>query len=91
MALTVAPASEAAWANFLLMEPPALNRAMSTPEKLRQGRHPPSVVYSTKPLAAFYHKGKVPRLLSVSSSMVCVAPSHSTVLPADLHPSLLAA
>lgn len=27
-----------------------------------------------------------PKLPSVSSSMVCVSPSHSTVFPADLHP-----
>lgn len=34
---TVAPASEAMCANFLLMEPPALKSAMVTPPKLHGG------------------------------------------------------
>lgn len=33
--LTVQPASEATGPSFLLIEPPALNKAMSTPEKLQ--------------------------------------------------------
>jgi hypothetical protein len=33
---TVQPASEAMGAYFLLMDPPALNRAMSTPSKLHR-------------------------------------------------------
>ena len=35
---TVAPASAALWANFLLIEPPALNRAMSTSPKLQHDK-----------------------------------------------------
>lgn len=37
LSTTVQPFSEAMCANFLLIDPPALNSAMSTPSKLREG------------------------------------------------------
>jgi hypothetical protein len=90
--LTVHPAFSHAGANFLVMEPPALNSASCTSPKLQCSilkRSVPRAFSSVNDYVlhltwmACWCFGS-PHLSSVSSSIVCSSPSKSTFFPADL-------